>query len=68
MAEKREYDVTLVVDVPVFGGVLVEAESEEEAKEIVRKDIEKRGWDSPYWQDMADPEIDWGSAENLRVE
>ena len=62
-----KFDVALACNVPAYGTAEVEAASQEEANQLVAKDIETNGWESQYWQQTHAVKPDWSQAEDFRV-
>ena len=44
-----KFTVTIAVNVPSYADIEVEAESPEQAEELVAKSFESEGWYSPYY-------------------
>jgi hypothetical protein len=63
----NKYTIHLMVTVPCYGCVDVEATSEEEAKRIVAESIEKKGFSSDFWFDSEQWDTDMDAAEDLKV-
>jgi hypothetical protein len=65
--KKSKYSVTVVIDVPHYTEVEVEATSQKEANRIVSDSFIDDNFDSPFYTEVDEWSSDWSGADNLRV-
>lgn len=63
----NKHQVILKTLTPITYMVEVETESEEEAYNKVKQDIDEKGWDSQYWVDCVISEHQYDASANLEV-
>ena len=64
--KNRTFRVTVAANAPCYGEVRVAAATQEEADRRVIEDLEKNGWDSPFWTDCR-MRPEYTDATDLRV-
>jgi hypothetical protein len=67
MKKKSKYSVSIVIDVPHYAEVEVEATSQKEANRIVSDSFIDDNFDSPFYTEVNDWSAEWFGADNLRV-
>jgi len=64
--KKSKYSVTIVIDVPHYAEVEVEATSQKQASRIVSDSFIDDNFDSPFYTEVNEWSSDWSGADNLR--